>query len=202
MNSRRTVVGLIIALIIAVVVIAVLSWDRLRGDEDDTVAIASFQECVDAGFPVMESDPPQCRTDDGQLFIGPRATPSPEPTTSPTEEPWSGELTSDGGVAIVLDSPEGNAVVSSPLEVRGSVPGSWSFEADFGLEVRDATGAVLGEHYATLQGEWMTEDMVEFLGTIEFSTPSTETGTLVLIKSNPSDDRDLDDQVEVPIRFN
>lgn len=203
MNSRRTVVGLIVALVIAVVVIAFLSWDRLRGDDDETIAITSFQECVDAGFPVAESDPPQCRTDEGQLFIGPRSAPEPgpEPTASPTESPWTGELTSEGGVPIMLDAPEGDSVVSSPLEVRGSVPGSWSFEADFGLEVRDASGAVIGESYATLQDDWMTEDMVEFLGTIEFSMPETETGTLALIKSNPADDRSLDDEVAIPIRF-
>ena len=31
--------------------------------------ISSFQECVDAGFPVMESYPRQCMTDLGQSFV-------------------------------------------------------------------------------------------------------------------------------------
>jgi hypothetical protein len=31
--------------------------------------ITNFDECVAAGNPVMESYPPQCRTDDGRLFI-------------------------------------------------------------------------------------------------------------------------------------
>ncbi|NOZ76363.1 MAG: hypothetical protein GXO65_01500 [Euryarchaeota archaeon] len=31
--------------------------------------ITSFQECVQAGYPVMESYPRQCRTPDGRTFV-------------------------------------------------------------------------------------------------------------------------------------
>jgi hypothetical protein len=31
--------------------------------------ISSFEECVAAGNPVMESYPEQCRTEDGTLFV-------------------------------------------------------------------------------------------------------------------------------------
>ena len=37
--------------------------DQYRGDE-----ITSFEECVEAGYPVMESYPRQCRTPDGRTF--------------------------------------------------------------------------------------------------------------------------------------
>jgi hypothetical protein len=32
-------------------------------------AINNFQECVDAGYPIMESYPEQCMTANGQLFV-------------------------------------------------------------------------------------------------------------------------------------
>jgi hypothetical protein len=39
-------------------------------------AITNFAECVDAGYPILESYPAQCQTDDGQTFID-VSTPSP-----------------------------------------------------------------------------------------------------------------------------
>ena len=36
-------------------------------DSDD--AIDSFEDCVEAGYPIMESFPEQCRTDDGTVFV-------------------------------------------------------------------------------------------------------------------------------------
>lgn len=35
----------------------------------DNTPINSFRDCADAGFPIMESYPEQCRTDDGLLFV-------------------------------------------------------------------------------------------------------------------------------------
>lgn len=35
----------------------------------ETAAVQSFDECVAAGFPVMESHPRQCATQDGRTFV-------------------------------------------------------------------------------------------------------------------------------------
>ena len=37
--------------------------------DNHTMTIDSFQDCVDAGNPVMESYPRQCRTQDGRVFV-------------------------------------------------------------------------------------------------------------------------------------
>ena len=37
--------------------------------KDDDQEINSFDECIKAGNPVMESYPRQCRTSDGELFV-------------------------------------------------------------------------------------------------------------------------------------
>jgi hypothetical protein len=47
----------------------------------------------------------------------------------------------------------------------------------------------------------MTENFVEFLAIIEFDTPTTATGTLILEKDNPSDLPEYDNQLIVPVKF-
>jgi hypothetical protein len=113
----------------------------------------------------------------------------------------STELTSSGGVGLTVETPREGATVTSPLDVRGRAPGSWSFEADFPIEVLDADRRSLAEGHATVQGEWMTEEDVDFTGTIEFDPPRTTSGFLILHKANPSGEPEHDDQVEVRIRF-
>lgn len=102
---------------------------------------------------------------------------------------------------IRLTTPRANAVVVSPLVVTGEARGTWYFEATFPVRLLDATGQVLVEHYAQAQGEWMTEAFVPFRAELRFAPPSTAIGTLVLAKNNPSDQRELDDALHMPIRF-
>ena len=120
--------------------------------------------------------------------------------TQKPEEPTT-EFTSSGGVDLTVDTPRESATATSPLEVNGSVPGSWSFEADFPIEILDADRRTVAEGYATVQGEWMTDEDVDFAGTIEFDPPSTASGFLVLRKANPSGEPERDDEVEIRIRF-
>jgi len=56
-----------IALVIVLLIVITGGLVYLFSGNGET--ITSFEECVAAGYPVMESYPPRCRTDDGQLFI-------------------------------------------------------------------------------------------------------------------------------------
>ena len=47
----------------------------------------------------------------------------------------------------------------------------------------------------------MTKEFVPFEGTLTFKKPAPERGTLVFKKDNPTDRPELDDQMELPIRF-
>jgi hypothetical protein len=116
------------------------------------------------------------------------------------DEPPS-EYASSRGIRVTVETPQKGATVASPLDVAGQVPGSWSFEADFPIDVLDADRRTIGEGFATLKGDWMTEDDVDFAGTITFDPPRTESGFLVLRRANPSGLRTNDDSVEIPIRF-
>jgi hypothetical protein len=123
------------------------------------------------------------------LFLWKGAESLEEP--NPTPEP---EL-------IVISSPQEGDTISSPVTVSGEARGNWYFEASFPVEILDADGRQLGIAPATAQGEWMTEELIPFLGSIEFATSTTPTGTIVFHKDNPSDMRQFDDKREIPIRF-
>ncbi len=102
---------------------------------------------------------------------------------------------------IRVVEPTANQVVSSPLTITGEARGMWYFEGDFPVRIEDANGNELGRHYATAQDEWMTQEYVSFTSELVFSTPTTESGVLILEKDNPSGLPEHADQVEIPVRF-
>jgi hypothetical protein len=120
-------------------------------------------------------------------------TPSPATTTTPNT-PVSHPL-------IRVSAPLPNTSVESPLSIVGEARGNWYFEASFPIKVLDADGKQIGIGHATAQGEWMTTNFVPFKATITFSSPRTETGTLVLEKDNPSGLPEHADEIRIPIRF-
>ncbi len=103
---------------------------------------------------------------------------------------------------IVVNSPKPLDLVSSPLSISGEARGYWYFEASFTVRMVDSNGNVLGEHYATAQEEWMTEDFVSFEAELAFDNPQTETGILILEKANASGLEEHADELRIPVRFN
>jgi hypothetical protein len=167
----------------------ILFWDRpIRVDEDRDIPqdpvneINSFEECVAAGFPVMESYPPQC-TDGNQTFM---------------QDIGNGLEKDD---LIQIDLPRPNDLVSSPLEITGEARGAWFFEASFPVRLIDADGVEMASGIASAEGEWMTENFVPFNATLEFDDPTTRTGVLILEKDNPSGLPENADELRVPLRF-
>lgn len=102
---------------------------------------------------------------------------------------------------IFLSSPLPNTVVTSPLIVEGEAHGTWYFEASFPVRLLDANGNEIAVTPAQAQGDWMTEDLVPYTALLEFSQPSTPTGTLVLQKDNPSGMPENDKSLSIPVSF-
>ena len=102
---------------------------------------------------------------------------------------------------IRVDVPLPNVLVQSPLTVRGTARGNWYFEASFPVKVFDSNGKELGSVPAQAQGNWMTTDFVPFQATLVFATSTTETGTVVFQKDNPSGLPANDASVSVPVYF-
>ncbi len=125
---------------------------------------------------------------------------SPSVSVSPTVMP-SQTMTPGKENLIKITLPTPNSTVKTPLLVTGQARGTWYFEASFPVKIYDANGNLLGATVAQAQSDWMTTNFVPFKATLNFTTPTTSTGTLVLEKDNPSGLPQNDDSLVVPIRF-
>lgn len=125
------------------------------------------------------------------------AKPQPQDQT-----PAIRSYTSQKGVSIQLDNWTDNHKVASPLTITGKVPGSWSFEATFPIELTTGDGRVIAKSAASLTGDWMTTDLVPFTATLTFdANDASGTGSVILHKSNPSGLVANDDLIELKIRY-
>ena len=148
------------------------------------VKIENFKECVDAGNSIMESYPRKC-SDGDNMYI----------------EDIGNELEKID--IIRINTPRPNQVINSPFVIKGEARGIWFFEGDFPVVLTNVDGIIIAQGFVTAQSEWMTEEFVEFKGTLEFEKPSdSDNGTLILRKDNPSDLPEYDDELEIPILFN
>lgn len=183
--ASRTPFVLLAVVFLAVAAGAVWMWQEQR---ERAPVVAGFEECVEAGHEVTESHPPRCRTPDGRVF----------------EEDVDSPAADDGAATdprVRVSSPRPNAVVSSPLTVRGEAGGQWYFEGDFPVRLADGDGNELSSAPARAEGEWMSEGFVPFEGTVTFRRPATGAGVLVLERSNPSGLASNAAQVVIPVRF-
>ncbi len=103
---------------------------------------------------------------------------------------------------IYVNSPAPGETLSSPLTIRGKARGTWFFEGDFPVVLKDMKGTIIARGIVTAQGEWMTKEFVPFEGTLEFEKPAhVDSGTLIFRKDNPSDRPDLDDKMALSVFF-
>ncbi len=118
------------------------------------------------------------------------------PPTS-AEEPVPG----DSSLSPITLNISAGSSISSPLEVSGSAPGPWFFEANLPLRLEDSEERVISQGHATAQGEWMTTGQVNFTGKIEYKIPRDMDGFLVIAKDNPSGLLENDDERRIPVRL-
>lgn len=171
-------------MLILLVLLGVGAFLFLRFQRDLAVSkINSYEECVDAGLPVMQSYPSQCRTSDGRLFT----------------QDIGNELEYINEIAVI--NPRPNQKISSPLKIAGQARGNWYFEASFPVELVDEQGNLLGRAVASAQDEWMTEDFVPFSAELTFTKSATTKGKLIIRNANPSGLGQNAKQLEMPVEF-
>lgn len=100
---------------------------------------------------------------------------------------------------VELTSPVEGAEISSPLTITGRAKGTWFFEGTMPVKLLDADGNQITESYVTARDNWMTEDFVDFSGTLIFSAKPGSSATLVVAKDNPSNLPENDKQVEYSV---
>src|SRR4030042_3349817 len=173
----------------AIVIVLVLAglfivWNNKKAEEPKPgITVNNFEECVTAGYPVLESYPRQCKAPDGKTF----------------SEDIGNEL--EKQELIRIDSPRPNTKIKSPLKITGQARGYWFFEASFPIRLLDDNNNELGQGIATALSDWMTEDFVSFESTLEFDSPTTNRGVLILEKDNPSDLPENYDELRIPVIF-
>lgn len=107
----------------------------------------------------------------------------------------------DENTKVIMETPEAEEIVTSPLTIKGQVRGTWYFEASFPIEMVDEDGKVLATVPGQARGDWMQEGFVPFEAAMTFNPGNSERGELVLKKDNPSGEPQFDDEVRIPIRF-
>lgn len=196
-----------IAIIILLIIVGILIFDIGRRQPPSYASIASFEECEQAGFPVLESYPPQCTTPDGRTFTGTTSTATSTQIQTQTSSmlPQSGPTVIGTSTPITdlihITNPAPNATVVSPVAINGLARGSFFFEASFPIKVVDAHGTVIGQGAAQAQGDWTITTFVPFTAAIMYTTPTTATGSLIFMNDNPSGDPARSIQVIIPITF-
>ncbi|MBL7053145.1 MAG: hypothetical protein ISS02_00570 [Candidatus Portnoybacteria bacterium] len=180
--EKHKIVLVIVIPIMIIIAVGILSY--FPESQEGDLQIEGFFDCLEAGYPIMESYPRQCRISNDKLFV----------------ENIGNEL--EKMDLIRIDNPRPNQVIGSPLIIEGEAKGSWFFEGDFPVILTNWDGLIIAEGYATAQSDWMTDEFVRFKAEIEFEKPGLyNRGSLILRKDNPSGLAENDDALEIPIFF-
>ncbi|MCK5021920.1 MAG: hypothetical protein KAR54_01590 [Candidatus Pacebacteria bacterium] len=172
----------IIYIILIFIILAFFAWYSYSNKTK--IIVTDFISCLEAGNPAMESYPRQCI----------------DPKGNETFVENIGNIFEVQDL-IELYTPRPNDKISSPLVLEGQAVGSWYFEGDFPVILTDWDGKIIAEHYLTAQPD-PRSNIIPFKGILEFEKPAYgERGTLILQKDNPSDLRELDNALEIPIIF-
>ncbi|HEX9503465.1 MAG TPA: Gmad2 immunoglobulin-like domain-containing protein [Patescibacteria group bacterium] len=175
METKRILQVIVILLLIG---IAWLLWPKLKNQEP-YATVSDFGSCQIAGGLIQESHPAVCRLPDGRTFTA-EESPAPE---------------------VVLDYPKYGDVVKSPLTIVGKARGTWFFEANVPVTLKDDKGNVLIKTGGHAQSDWMTTDYVPFSTTLVFDPKDAQFGVLIINKDNPSANPDLDSSFAIPVKF-
>jgi len=188
MKNKPIVLLIIILLFVGLgVYLVYLNINKFSNQQiPPTGVVNSFEECVGAGNPVMESYPRQCQSG-GKTFV---------------EDIGNVLQKAD---LIYLDNPRPGQTISSPLVISGQAHNTWFFEASFPVLLTDWDGKIIAQGIAQAKSDWMTTEFVPFEATLSFVVDKnvySNKGSLILRKDNPSGLSIYDDALEIPVMFN
>lgn len=87
---------------------------------------------------------------------------------------------------IQVETPRSEDKVESPLAIRGEARGTWFQEGEFPVFLFDGRGSLLATSTATTSEQSLTSEFIPFQAELEFSSPDSATGTLILEKAGIS----------------
>ena len=101
---------------------------------------------------------------------------------------------------IVITSPLENSVITSPITITGQIPNTWVFEASFPIAILDSQKNEITRVGVQTQGDWMTDQILDFSVTVPFTTADS-TGFILIQNDNPSGLPENSKSFLLPIRF-
>lgn len=129
-----------------------------------------------AGYPVMESQPRQCRAN-GRTFVESGNQPQPQPN-------------------IVVTEPRANQEVGLPLTIKGEAR---VFENTFSYRLRNADGSTLVEGFGTANAPDIGQ-YGPFTVTLNYPRPTSSAGTVEVFNYSARDGSE-ENKVSIPVRF-
>jgi len=174
-------------LLIVAIILVTAVFLRLSSKEDDW--ICQDGSWVKHGQP---SEPMPTTSCPGGLIASvaiPVSTATPSTISESTTSP-----------EIIITSPAADSLINSPLTVSGQAKGNWFFEASLPVRLIDSDNQIIVAHYGTAQSDWMTEELVPFQATLNFTTTATS-GYLVVSKDNPSGLPQNEGSFRIPVKF-
>lgn len=95
------------------------------------------------------------------------------------------DFDNDAGLSVI--NIQANDTLSSPISIEGEATGPWYFEGDFGVKLIDReSNDLISQSYVSALGDWMTEEAVEFNGSLDFDISQDTEALLVFESANPS----------------
>lgn len=188
MKNNNTIILIIILILGAAILYLLLNREpEVKYEVSSAPIILSFEDCVNAGYPMVIENRRQCKTPDGRTFA------------EITNVPVTYTKTTSKTISVSLPYP--GAVVGKELAVVGQAERSWYFEGTFPIQVLAANGSLLATGTARAEGNWMTTDLVPFKASIKIPESYIGEGTIVLKKSNASGLSENDASISFPIRI-
>lgn len=99
---------------------------------------------------------------------------------------------------IRVRRPKLGQTVDGAIAMEGEAIGTWFFEGQLGVVLTDWDGKIIAEGFVRSEGEWMTEDFVQFSGKLEYEgeTRSYSNANIIFQKNNPSGKPELSEALE------
>ncbi|TSD01583.1 MAG: Uncharacterized protein Greene07144_164 [Parcubacteria group bacterium Greene0714_4] len=162
MLSQYTKIRMIIAIIVCLFLIGVFLFVR----RDKTVRVATFDECIKAGYAVIDSFPKRCLDNESIVHI--------EDVGNMVE--MQNE--------IQINAPERNTVITANLVILGKARKDWFVDGKISGSLVDTEGIVLGQFVAEAEKGNINKTLREFSGKMIWRLRDTDAlkGSIVLKK--------------------
>jgi hypothetical protein len=178
---KNVIIGLILVVALGVVLYLAPKKDNPPATGTNNAVVTDYATCVSAGFPIAQTSPETCSTPDGRTFTD-------ASTPAQTNE-------------AQIITPVTADIVTSPMTIKAKIPGSWFFEANVPIVLKDENGNILAQKGYMTSEDWMTTNLIDVNTTLSFKAPKTDYGKLEIHNDNPSGDPENDKVVYVTVRF-